>query len=308
MKLCAVTIDLDEIGNYYAIHGLAPSSDGGANPVYDIALDRLEQLARARNLPLTLFAIGADMARERNAERLRGFVRRGDEIGNHSLDHLYDLTRRDLSEMRRQVESGCTVLEGATGQRPRGFRAPGYTVTDELFEVLAACGVAWDSSVFPCPAYYGAKAVARLLMRLRGRQSRSVLDTPSVLRAPTRPYRVGRPYWQRGQGITELPIQVTRGTRLPFIGTTLTVAGPDRARWLTRQVVGEELVNLELHGIDLLDAQDGLELLGKHQHDLRVPLAQKLAALNAALDVLADAGYAFVRLGEAAARFGKENA
>ena len=41
-----------------------------------------------------------------------------------------------------------------------GFRAPGYTITDEVFDVLAELGVAYDSSVFPCPAYWAAKAAA----------------------------------------------------------------------------------------------------------------------------------------------------
>ena len=42
--------------------------------------------------------------------------------------------------------------------------------------------------------------------------------------------------------------------RLPFIGTYVTLWGPSVARWLARGCVGEPLVNLELHGIDVLDA------------------------------------------------------
>ncbi len=227
---------------------------------------------------------------------------RGHEIGNHSLDHRYDLTRLPLDEMRRQVESGVTVLEGATGQRPSGFRAPGYTITDDLVRVIEDAGVAYDSSVFPCPPYYLAKAAAMASIRLRGRRSQSVLDTPSVLAAPTRPYRMGARYFQRGTGLVELPIQVTRGARLPFIGTTLTLAGERRARWLTRRVVGEPLVNLELHGIDVLDAADGLEALRPHQPDVRVGVLHKLAALGAVIETLKSAGYSFVRLDEAAKR------
>jgi hypothetical protein len=166
--------------------------------------------------------------------------------------------------------------------------------------VLQDCGVQYDSSVFPCPPYYLAKAAAMTGIHLRGRRSRSVLDTPAVLFAPTEPYRMGRPYWKRGGGLLELPVQVTRGLRLPFIGTTLAIAGADRAKWLAQQVVGEPLVNLELHGIDALDVDDGLEPLRPHQLDVRVPAPKKLDAIGAALGVLRDAGYAFVRLAEAA--------
>lgn len=306
LRSAALSVDLDEIPNYHAIHGLAPPSGPGANAVYDRALDRLEDFARAHELPLTLFAIGADMARDASAKRLRRMAERGHEIANHSLDHLYDLTRQSRSEMWRQVASGVTVLEGATGQRPSGFRAPGYTVTDELFDVLAELEVSYDSSVFPCPPYYLAKAAKLAAIRARGRKSRSVLDRPSVLAAPTRPYRTGKPYWKRGGGMLELPIQVTRGARLPFIGTTLTLAGATRARWLTRMVLGEPLVNLELHGIDVLDEADGLSELAPHQVDVRVAVADKLAALGAVVETLKRAGYAFVRLDEAAASHREE--
>jgi len=40
------------------------------------------------------------------------------------------------------------------------------------------------------------------------------------------------------------------------------------------------LVNLELHGIDVLDATDGLEDLRPHQPDVRVPREEKLRALR----------------------------
>jgi peptidoglycan-N-acetylglucosamine deacetylase len=299
MRLAAVSVDLDEIPHYHAIHGLPRSS---SSAVYDLALERLDAFARAHRIPLTLFAIGADMARPESAARLRGLAARH-EIGNHTLDHLYDLTRRPPDELRRQVESGHTVLEAATGARVRGFRSPGYTMTDELFQLLGELGVAYDSSVFPCPPYWAAKAVALGAIRLRRRRSRSILDTPQVLRAPTRPYRVGKPYWTRGGGVLELPVQVTRGARLPFIGTALTLAGPSRAKLLARMVIGEPLVNLELHGIDVLDADDGLGALRPVQPDVRIPKTRKLETLSAVVEQLRGAGYAFVTLAEAAEQF-----
>ena len=42
---------------------------------------------------------------------------------------------------------------------------------------------------------------------------------------------------------------------------------PERARWLTRFVVGEPLVNLELHAIDFLDASEGLWALTPYQRE-----------------------------------------
>ncbi len=302
MRLCAISVDLDEIPNYFAIHGLPAPTGPERSLVYDVALDRLSSLAAELDLPLTLFAIGDDLGRPESAARLRAARERGFEIANHSLDHRYDLVRMGREGIRRQIEGGADAIEQAVGARPVGFRAPGYTITDEVFEVLAELGVEYDSSVFPCPQYWAAKTVAIGLITLRGRSSRSIVDRPTVLVAPTRPYRIGRPYWKRGRGMLELPVQVTRGLRLPFIGTSVTLGGPAVARALARMCVGEPLVNLELHGIDVLDAADGLEALRPHQVDVRVARDRKLEALRAAVSALRVAGYAFVTLAEAARR------
>lgn len=304
MRLASVSVDLDEIPHYHAIHGLPAPGESSANLVYDAAIDRLRGLADAGRLPLTLFTIGSDIRRAASRDRLRDAAADGHEIANHSLDHRYDLARLGRAAIREQIAGGITVIEDACGTRPVGFRAPGYTITDEIFEVLEELEVRYDASVFPCPAYWMAKATALGVIALRGRKSRSILDTPNVLRAPTQPYRVGTPYWRTGTGILEIPVQVTRGPRLPFIGTSVTLVGPTRARWLAKACLGEPLVNLELHGIDVLDANDGLEALRPYQPDVRVAAKRKTEAILAACDVLRNAGYTFVTMREAAQAFG----
>jgi peptidoglycan/xylan/chitin deacetylase (PgdA/CDA1 family) len=299
VRLCAVSVDLDEIPNYFGIHGLAAPKGSASTLVYDVAIDRLLALAQELTIPLTLFAIGSDLARPTAAAKLRAAREAGCEIANHTLDHRYDLVRLGRDEIRRQVSEGAQAIERATGAAPQGFRAPGYTITNEVFSVLEELGVLYDSSVFPCPLYWAAKTAAIGLITLRGRTSRSIVDTPAVLAAPTRPYRVGRQYWRAGRGLVELPVQVTRGARLPFFGTSVTFGGPGVARRLARACAGEPLVNLELHGIDVLDAADGLEALRPYQHDVRVARDRKVDSLRAAIDELRLAGHQFVTLSDA---------
>jgi hypothetical protein len=297
--LAAVSVDLDEIGNYFAIHGLDAGASGHA--VYDVAIARLLDWAGALCIPLTIFAVGADLERPANAAILKAAHARGHEIANHSYSHKYDLVRRDYAEQVDEIARGADAIERAVGVRPAGFRAPGYTVSDTLFSAMKECGVGYDSSVFPCPAYYAAKTAAIAAIALRGRQSRSIVDDPRVLTAPMRPYRLGAPYWKRGNGLREVPIQVTRGLRLPYIGTTLTLAGPRGTRLLTGMCVGEPLVNLELHGIDVLDKGDGLAALAPHQPDVRVPLQTKLDSLSEAVVILRKCGYEWLTLRDAVA-------
>lgn len=297
MRRCAISVDLDEIEHYHAIHGLH-ATRGSHHPVYDIALPRFAAFAAEHTLPLTLFVVTRDLGRPENVEALQSAAAAGHELGNHSRNHLYDLVRRSRDEQRSEIAGGADDLERALGVRPRGFRAPGYTVTDELLEIVRETGHVYDSSVFPCPAYYTAKAAALALQRVVRRPSRSILDSPGVLAAPTRPYRIGRRYTERGEGLHEFPIQVTRGPRLPYIGTALTMAGPIGARALTELVIGEPFINLELHGIDLLDVDDGLEALRGYQPDVGVTASRKRAILSRVVKRLKQSSYDFVRLGE----------
>ncbi len=303
MKLCALSVDLDEIPCYHAIHGLPmPTGDAG-HAVYAKAVPRFADLYAAMGVPCTFFVVGRDLDDRVALDAASALARAGHELGNHSQNHRYDLVRLAPDAMRREVLEGSASVAKALGYAPAGFRAPGYTITDALFDVLADVGVFYDSSVFPCPAYWAAKTAAIGVIALRGRQSRSIVDSPSVLAAPADPYVPSRPYCRRSRrdgAVIELPIGVTRGPRLPFIGTSVMLAGPTQARTLAAMIDGRPLVNLELHGIDLLDAGDGLEHLRPHQHDLRVPVGRKVETLRAVIEELRGRGYEFVTLREAA--------
>jgi hypothetical protein len=145
-------------------------------------------------------------------------------------------------------------------------------------------------------------------MRVVGRKSGSIMGSPAVLRAPREPYQpsADQPYRRGTQPLVEAPISVTPWLRVPVIGTSL-ITAPD---WLRRRLVAAALraplFNLELHGIDLCDAEaDGIPpALIARQHDLRWPLARKLAALDATLREARAAGATFCTLGEALEGYG----
>lgn len=306
MKLCALSVDLDEIPCYHAIHGLPMPTDASAHAVYAVAVPRFLDLLSELRVPCTFFVIGRDMDDPTAIDGARALHAAGHELANHTQNHRYDLVRLTPDAQRAEILDGIASVARVRGDAPTGFRAPGYTITDAIFDVLREAGVRYDSSVFPCPAYWAAKTAAIGAISLRGRESRSVIDTPAVLSAPADPYRPGRPYFKPargGEGLIELPVGVTRFARLPYIGTTLCLAGEAGTGMLTRQIIGRPLVNLEMHGIDLLDAADGLDALRPHQPDVRVSLSQKLKAVKAAVHTLRRQGYTFVTLDEAARTF-----
>ena len=133
-------------------------------------------------------------------------------------------------------------------------------------------------------------------MRVTGRKSGSVLGNPRVLLAPARalPARAAaRPTAPAAtRHSSSCRSRSRRVARLPVIGTSLILA----PAWLRRRLVAAALraplFNLELHGIDLCDADadDIPAALVARQPDLRRPLAHKLAALDETLTAARAAG------------------
>ncbi len=202
---------------------------------------------------------------------------------SHSATHPYDLVRRSDAEIDREVGGSFDAIGRALGVRPRGFRAPGYTTSERVLDALERAGAAFDASVFPCPSYWAAKAAILGALSLAGRPSRSIVGSPAVLLAPRRPYRPGRTPHARGdRRFVEVPVQVTRGARLPLIGTSLGWAGERGARWLVRACEPTPVLGISLHGVDFLD-RDDVPPDVRDLPELRVPLARRLRALSAAV-------------------------
>ncbi len=284
-RLASISVDLDSLHHYCRIHGVPETVlDARARGlVYSTAVRRFQELLGAVGVPGTFFAIGEDLADADAAAALRQSQAAGIEVANHSFSHDYALTRRAPESIVEDLARGEEAILAATGVRPVGFRAPGYTLNAALYEATVERGYLYGSSVFPAAPYYAAKATVMGALALLGRPSRSVLDSPRVLLAPRTPYRPdpARPY-NRGRGaVLELPMTVTPGVRFPLIGTfAATLPLPAiRAAWATCR--GDAFFNFELHAIDVLDATDGIppELV-RQQRDLRVSATRKMERLE----------------------------
>ena len=309
----AVSVDLDAIACYYRIHGLGEPPDELDHVILERALPRAAALFAARDIAVTWFVVGKDIdgslagpgrdQRVANGQRLAELATRGDELGNHSYSHFYELARLDPVTIDREIAT-CDRVLAKLVKVVKGFRAPGYDVSPAMLDSLARHGYRYDSSIFPAPGYYAAKAAVMAGLAILGRPSGAVMTDPRALLAPTEPYRPAMTApWRRGQApLVELPVAVTPWLRLPAIGTSLLVA-PARLRdYALRAMANRTLFNFELHGIDFADAErDGIpgELVAR-QPDLRIPIDDKLARLDAMLGELARTAD-FTTLAEAAA-------
>lgn len=294
-RYLSVSIDLDAIACYYRIHGLGAPPDELRDVVIRRCVPRFAELLARRRIPATFFVVGQDVDVARVGAPARAaaamvseLVTAGHELGNHSYSHPYEMARLGADAVAREIGDCDAILRALSGRPTAGFRAPGYDLSVVMLAELARRGYAYDSSVFPAPAYYAAKAAVMAGLAAIGRPSGAVMTDPRALVAPTDPYRPSMSWpWRRGQStLVELPIAVTPWARVPAIDASLLLA----PAWLRDRLVAamgrRRFFNLELHGIDLIDADlDGIpgELVAR-QRDLRRPLADKLAALDAVLD------------------------
>jgi peptidoglycan/xylan/chitin deacetylase (PgdA/CDA1 family) len=298
----SVSVDLDAIECYFRIHALPGAPPEQARfAILRRCLPRFAELFDRHGIKATFFVVGRDVEEDREGrQNLVDLAAAGHELANHSWAHPYDLTRLPGAQIADEIDRAHGAISGCAGAAPVGFRAPGYTTSDTLIDLLCARGYAYDSSTFPSVPYYLAKAAVMGAYRVLGGRSGSIIGSPAVLTAPLTPYRpaAGRAYRRGDRPILELPMAVTPVLRLPVIGTTV-VASPD---WVRRRLVAAALrapfFNLELHGIDLADAEgDGFPpALVARQHDLRIPLSRKLAALDATLREAREAGARFLPL------------
>lgn len=294
LRLASVSVDLDPLRCYYQIHGQPPPAGPLAQVILERALPRLLELFDRFGIKATLFVVGQDLQECASGRALlAAAAAAGHELGNHSHTHPYDLARLPRAELEREIGDCHAALRSLhpQGRPPLGFRAPGYQLSVELFDVLEAHGYRYDTSMWPCPPYYVAKLAVMGLMALRRERSASIIGAPQAQLGPTQPYRPDpqRP-WRRGQaGLVELPVAVTPGLRLPAIGTFMLLSSRLR-QLLLAGMQRQAFFNLELHGIDLIDAATDCipAALCTRQPDLRVPLADKLSALSETFERVRD--------------------
>ena len=305
----AISIDLDGIGCYYKIHALGEPPAELQHRILERALPRAAALFAKHGVHVTWFVVGKDVdGHAGNAARLKALADAGDELGNHSYSHFYELARKAPRDVDDEI-ARCDRVLRQLSPRVRGFRAPGYDVSPVMFDVLARLGYRYDSSVFPSPGYYAAKGVVMAALAALRKPSGAVMTNPRLLAAPPEPYRPAMTApWRRGQApLVELPIATTPWLRVHAIGTSLLVA----PAWLRDRLVDamakRAFWNLELHGIDFADAeQDGIpgELV-ERQPDLRIPIADKLERFERLLEQV-KARWEVVTLGEMATEVQRE--
>ncbi len=118
---------------------------------------------------------------ERHPTLVEEIAAAGHEVATHGYAHrlVYE-QGRDL--YRRDLERSVEILERITGKRPRGYRAPSFSVTTRsvwALDVMLESGLDYDSSIFPVrDSLYGIPGALRFPFVIHAAGSRRLIEFP----------------------------------------------------------------------------------------------------------------------------------
>lgn len=176
------SFDVEEHHRIEAAVGLAvtPELQAEYGQRMEVSTRRLLDQLAAAGAKATFFVVG-EIGRTHPA-LIRAMCDAGHEVGSHSWDHCR-VHRFTPASFREDLLRSKDVLEQATGAEVSGFRAPTFSIVRETgwaVDVLAECGFAYDSSVFPVRHdRYGIPDAPRGPFRAVGRE-REILELPLV--------------------------------------------------------------------------------------------------------------------------------
>ena len=213
-RMASLSLDVDDLWTYLKTHG---DPSWSSRPSY---LDRfipraLEALERNR-LSCTFFLVGTDAERLAGTSLLRSLTDAGHSVGNHSFEHEPWLHLYSERQLESDITRADEAIRVATGQRPKGFRGPGFSWSPALLELLASMGYRYDASTFPtflgpvARSYYFWTA---RLSREEREQRRALFGSFREGFRPNRPYRWVLP---GGRELLEIPVTTIPLVKIPF--------------------------------------------------------------------------------------------
>lgn len=144
-------------------------SSSGNDERLESNLTRILDLCHRHQARATFFILG--QTAERYPSVVLRILKADHEIASHGYEHalIYERTR---DWFRSDLRKSLAILEGLTGQKILGYRAPSWSVFQHLnwfFEELKNHGLVYDSSLFPARTFlYGERDAPRFPQAIQG--------------------------------------------------------------------------------------------------------------------------------------------
>jgi peptidoglycan-N-acetylglucosamine deacetylase len=281
LPAASISIDLDNAWAYLRTQGAADWAE--SQSYLELVVPRILQCLDRHAVKATFFIVGRDA--ELQPAIIHSIAEAGHEIGNHSFNHEPWLHRYSQEDLEAEFDRTEAALLSATGQRPLGFRGPGFSTSPAVLELMRRRGYAYDASAFPTII----SPLARLYFHLKSKLSDEEKAKRSGLYGGIgQAFRTLRPH-MLPDGLIELPVSTLPLLRVPVHFTYLmflAAYSPTLARlyaWSAMQAfrLANIAPSLLLHPTDFLDVSE-VPAMGFFP-GMKVPVARKITIVDSVL-------------------------
>ena len=286
----SISLDLDNKWSYMKTHGDAGWEEFPS--FLDLVVPRILDFLQEHSQKITFFVVGQDAAQEKNRAAIASIAQAGHEIGNHSFRHEPWLHLYSPEKLEEEFQRAEEAILDVTGQRPVGFRGPGFSLSDQVLHTLHRRGYEYDCSTFP--TYLG--PVARMYYMFTAKLSRSEKsDRKQLFGRMSDGFQSLKPFeWNLGDAkLLEIPVTTMPVFKLPIHMTYLTylsgfsMLAAKMYIWKAAkmcQLFGV-VPSFLLHGLDFLGSDDNIGL--DYFPGMSIPTAKKLELLSYVLNTFA---------------------
>ncbi|MFB6341475.1 polysaccharide deacetylase family protein [Saccharicrinis sp. FJH62] len=212
--IASISLDLDNQWSYMKIHGDKGWEDF---PSYlDIFIPHVLKVLDDLNLKITFFIVGQDAILPKNEKYLKMITDRGHEVGNHSFHHESWLHKYSKEEIRNELGKAEKAIIQATGEKPIGFRGPGFSWSNDVLEVLNEMGYSYDASTLPTWIGPFARRYYFMTAKLTKEEKKDRSDLFGNLKDGFYKLKPHIKYLNSGKEILEIPVTTIPLIKVPF--------------------------------------------------------------------------------------------
>jgi len=277
-KNLLIHIDVDSPLALFEFYGLDSKSysDSDLEGFYTKAWDRILAFFDKFNIKGTFFVVGADLEK---SELIKDIVRKahnsGHEIENHTHTHPFGLSKMSVSERNNQINLCSDIIEGVTGDRPVGFRAPGYNIDSDIINYLEESGFEYDSSGFWSIMNPVIKSMNKVLYK-KGLNNSDFGGSTRKLKQYV--YYPDKDNWLKPsslRSILEIPLPRTPLFALPFYNN-FNLFAPSIFSTVVSRTINKPVLVYLFHIVEFMDLTDLIPAELKVHPNLKIPLSKKL--------------------------------
>ncbi|MDH7513623.1 MAG: polysaccharide deacetylase family protein [Clostridiales bacterium] len=212
--LAAISLDLDNLWSYIKTHGDRGWEDYPS--YFHIFIPRVLEVLKDLDLKITFFIVGKDATLQKNRRYLEQIFAHGHEVGNHSYWHEPWLSIYARKRIEQEIRDAERAIIEVTGQKPLGFRGPGFCTSNDIFDVLINLGYLYDASVLP--TFLGPLARAYYFKRteFQAEEKTKRKELFGNLKDGLRPAKPHFLMLPSGKKLLEIPISCTPLLKMPF--------------------------------------------------------------------------------------------